>query len=184
MQALILAGGQGTRLRPLTVNTPKPILPIANRPFLLYQIERLHQAGITDIILSLNYKPKKISEILDDGSRFGVRIRYLIEPSPMGTAGAYRFAADFLKETTIVLNGDILTDVELSTVIEEHKRRDSLATIVLTRVKNPSAYGLVETKKNGKIKLFWKSRALKYWRKLTATQLMQELMFSSRKFWI
>lgn len=154
MQALILAGGQGTRLRPLTVNTPKPILPIANRPFLLYQIERLCEAGITDIILSLNYKPEKISEILDDGSRFGVKIRYLIEPVPMGTAGAYRFASEFLKETTIVLNGDILTDLELSKVVEEHRKREALATIVLTRVENPSAYGLVETEKDGKIKRF------------------------------
>jgi len=154
MQALILAGGQGTRLRPLTLNTPKPILPIANRPFLLYQIERLRENGITDIILSLNYKPDKIAEILEDGAKFGVKIRYLVEPSPLGTAGAYGFAADFLNQTTIVLNGDILTDLDISAAIEKHKNRQATATIVLTKVENPSAYGLVETHADGRIKRF------------------------------
>jgi NDP-sugar pyrophosphorylase family protein len=154
MQALILAGGQGTRLRPLTINTPKPILPIANRPFLLYQIERLRETGITDIILALNYKPAKIEEILGDGSTFGVKIRYLVEPSPLGTAGAYRFASDFINQTTIVLNGDILTDLDISAAVEKHKNRRAAATIVLTKVENPLAYGLVETTEDGRIKRF------------------------------
>ncbi len=107
MQALILAGGKGTRLRPLTVYTPKPIVPFLNRPFLLYQIEILQRAGIKDITLSLNYQPDKIEHILGDGSDYGVNLRYITEPSPMGTGGAYKFAADSIRETTIVLNGDI-----------------------------------------------------------------------------
>lgn len=145
MQALILAGGKGTRLRPLTVYTPKPIVPIGNRPFLLSQLETLQQAEITDITLSLNYQPDKIEQVMDDGSGVGVKLRYLTEPIPMGTAGAYKFAADFLKTTTVVFNGDILTDIDLKSVIELHKKREAAATIVLTPVENPSAYGLVET---------------------------------------
>lgn len=150
MQALILAGGKGTRLRPLTMYTPKPVVPVLNRPFLLYQIEILSRAGITDITLSLSYQPDKIEQLLDDGARYGVNIRYVTEPSPMGTGGAYKFAADSIRETTIVFNGDVLTDLDISKVVEFHRRKQAEATIVLTAVENPAAYGLVETdEKNG-----------------------------------
>ena len=88
MQGLILAGGKGKRLRPLTFDTPKPILPLTNRALLLYQIDALSQAGITDIILSLNYQPDKIREVIGDGEEFGVKIHYVVEPKPLGTAGA------------------------------------------------------------------------------------------------
>lgn len=145
MQALILAGGKGTRLRPLTVHTPKPIVPICNRPFLLYQIETLQRAGITDITLSLSYQPHKIEQLLGDGSEYGVHLKYTVEPQPMGTAGAYKFAEEFIREPTVVFNGDILTDLDLQTVIRQHQARRATATIVLTPVANPSAYGLVET---------------------------------------
>jgi mannose-1-phosphate guanylyltransferase len=154
MQALILAGGKGTRLRPLTVYTPKPVVPLGNRPFLLTQIETLKRAGITDIVMSLSYQPDKIEQILDDGLEHGVRLKYLTEPNPMGTAGGYRFASDFLRETTIVFNGDILTDIDLAAVLEYHKRREAVATIVLTPVENPMAYGLVETDAGGAVKRF------------------------------
>lgn len=154
MQALILAGGLGTRLRPLTLNIPKPIVPIGNQPFLLRQIESLKMAGVTDITLSLNYQPSAIEKLLGDGSEFGVQLRYLIEPSPRGTAGAYKFAEKFLNETTIVLNGDILTDIDLLLVADKHKRNNALATIVLTPVENPSAYGLVEVGENSDILRF------------------------------
>jgi len=97
MQALILAGGKGTRLRPLTVYTPKPIVPICNRPFLLYQIDTLRRAGITDITLSLSYQPNKIEQLLGDGSDYGVNLKYTVEPQPMGTAGAYKFAEDLIR---------------------------------------------------------------------------------------
>jgi Nucleoside-diphosphate-sugar pyrophosphorylase involved in lipopolysaccharide biosynthesis/translation initiation factor 2B, gamma/epsilon subunits (eIF-2Bgamma/eIF-2Bepsilon) len=145
MQALILAGGKGTRLRPLTVYTPKPIVPVLNRPFLLYQIDILRRAGIKEIILSLNYQPDKIQHVLGNGSDFGVHIRYVTEPSPMGTAGAYKFAASEIRDTTVVFNGDILTDLDISEVIKNHKEREAEASIVLTPVENPTAYGLVET---------------------------------------
>lgn len=154
MQALILAGGKGTRLRPLTVYTPKPIVPLMNRPFLLYQLEILRKAGIKEIILSLNYQPDKIRQILGDGSNFGVDLSYITEPAPMGTAGAYRFAAKEIRETTVVFNGDILTDSDIFKVIETHKSRQAEASIVLKSVENPSAYGLVETDEQDRVLRF------------------------------
>ncbi|MDQ4122597.1 MAG: NDP-sugar synthase [Acidobacteriota bacterium] len=154
MRALILAGGKGTRLRPLTVYTPKPIVPLGNRPFLLTQIETLKRAGITNIVMSLSYQPDKIEQVLDDGLEYGVRLQYLTEPNPMGTAGAYRYAADFLREPSIVFNGDILTDINLEEVIDFHRRKKALATIVLKRVENPAAYGLVETAADGRVLRF------------------------------
>src|SRR6478672_1863379 len=106
MHALILAGGKGTRLRPLTVYTPKPIVPVMNRPFLLYQIDILRRAGIDNITLSLSYQPDKIEHILGDGSDYGVTLRFITEPNPLGTGGAYRFASEGLEDTTVILNGD------------------------------------------------------------------------------
>jgi mannose-1-phosphate guanylyltransferase len=154
MQALILAGGKGTRLRPLTVYTPKPIVPICNRPFLLYQIDTLRRAGVTDITLSLSYQPEKIEQQLGDGADFGVKLKYMVEPQPMGTAGAYKFAEDLIREPTVVFNGDILTDLDLKTVIRQHKERNAVATIVLTPVEDPSAYGVVETEDDGRVRRF------------------------------
>ena len=154
MQALILAGGKGTRLRPLTVYTPKPIVPFLNRPFLLYQIEILKRAGIENITLSLSYQPDKIEQIMGDGTDFGVNLRFITEPNPLGTGGAYKFAADDVNDTMIVFNGDILTDLDISKVIEFHKAKKSAATIVLAPVENPAAYGLVETDADGKVLRF------------------------------
>ena len=154
MQALILAGGKGTRLRPLTVYTPKPIVPVLNRPLLHYQIAILEKAGISDVTLSLSYQPDKIQDVLGDGSELGVNLRYLTESSPMGTAGAFKFAAGAIRETTVVFNGDILTDVDLKSVIATHRDNKAAATIVLAPVEDPSRFGLVQTKKNGEIQRF------------------------------
>jgi len=154
MQALILAGGKGTRLRPLTMHTPKPIVPIANYPFLLYQLELLKRAGIKDVILSLSYQPHKIEDRLGDGTDYNVKISYTVEALPLGTAGAYRHAAGLIRETTVIFNGDVLTDIDLSEVIQLHRAREAAATIVLTPVPNPTAYGLVETGEDGRVKQF------------------------------
>lgn len=154
MQAVILAGGKGTRLRPLTVYTPKPIVPVANRPFLLYQIDILRKAGILDITLSLSYQPDKIEMLLGDGSEYGVNLRCITEPNPLGTAGAYRYAADQIRETTVVFNGDVLTDIDIASLVEQHRSRGATATIVLTPVEDPSRYGLVETATDGRILRF------------------------------
>lgn len=154
MQAVILAGGRGTRLRPLTVHTPKPVVPVLNKPFLFYQIEILRRAGIDNITLSLSYQPNKIEQSLGDGAALGVKLRYITEPFPMGTGGAYKFAAADIKETTVVFNGDILTDLDITKVIELHRAKNSAATLTLFPVENPQAYGLVETEPDGKIRRF------------------------------
>ncbi|MGH9844316.1 MAG: sugar phosphate nucleotidyltransferase [Blastocatellia bacterium] len=154
MQALILAGGEGTRLRPLTIHTPKPVVPIVNRPFLFYQIEILKRAGIRDITLSLSYQPNKIADIFGDGEELGLTIRYTVEASPLGTAGAYKNAQEQLTDTAVVFNGDILTDIDIAKVIETHRARKAAATIVLVPVENPSAYGLVETEADGRVRRF------------------------------
>jgi NDP-sugar pyrophosphorylase family protein len=146
MKAILLAGGKGTRLRPLTVHTPKPIVPIFNRPFLHYQIDQLRQVPeIDEVILSLNYQPRRIEELLGEGEGLGVRIRYVVEPVPLGTGGAIRYAGDQLTESVIVFNGDVLAQVDVNAVLRLHRERKAKATIVLTPVENPRAYGLVET---------------------------------------
>src|SRR5918996_2155436 len=155
MKAILLAGGKGTRLRPLTVHTPKPIVPILNRPFLYYQIDLLRQVPeVDEIILSLNYQPRRIEEILGEGEGLGVRVRYVVEPMPLGTGGAIRYAGDQLTESVVVFNGDVLTQVDLAAVLRLHRERKAKATIVLTPVDNPRAYGLVETDRDGNIKRF------------------------------
>lgn len=154
MQALILAGGRGTRLRPLTVYTPKPIVPLVNRPFLLYQIEVLRKAGITDITLSLSYQPDKIEHLLGNGTEFGVNLRYVTEPSPMGTGGAYKFAADAIRETTVVFNGDILTDIDIGKLVEFHQAKSASATITLVPVDDPTRYGLIKIDEDNKVLRF------------------------------
>ena len=155
MKAILLAGGKGTRLRPLTVHTPKPIVPIFNRPFLYYQIDLLRQvAEIDEVILSLNYQPRRIEEIFGEGEGLGVKLRYVVEPMPLGTGGAIRYAGDSLTESVVVFNGDVLTQVDLGAVLRLHRERKAKATIVLTPVENPRAYGLVETDPVANVKRF------------------------------
>ncbi|HZR26565.1 MAG TPA: NDP-sugar synthase [Vicinamibacterales bacterium] len=155
MKAILLAGGKGTRLRPLTIHTPKPIVPIFDRPFLHYQLDLLKQVPeIDEVILSLNYQPRRIEEIFGDGSESGLGIKYVVEPAPLGTAGAIRYAGESLRESVVVFNGDVLTEVNLAEVIALHRERKAKATIVLTPVDNPTAYGLVETDAHGNIRRF------------------------------
>ena len=154
MQALILAGGFGTRLRPLTLDTPKPVVSLVNRPILAYQIELLKRAGITDIILSLNYQPDKIQAVMGDGKQYGVKINYVVEPEPLGTAGAVKFAEQFITETTVILNGDNLINLDIAEVTNFHKQHNALATIVSMTMENPLGYGLIEIDKNNHILRF------------------------------
>jgi NDP-sugar pyrophosphorylase family protein len=155
MKAILLAGGKGTRLRPLTIHTPKPIVPIFDRAFLHYQIDQLKRVPeIDEVILSLNYQPRRIEEIFGDGSGSGVRIRYVVEPAPLGTGGAIRFASQGISDTLVVFNGDVMTSVDVNQVVALHRERQARATIVLTPVDNPSAYGLVETAPDGAIRRF------------------------------
>lgn len=156
MRAILLAGGQGTRLRPLTLNTPKPVVPIFDRPFLQYQIDVLRQVPeIDEIVLSLNYRPERIQEVFGDGSALGIRLHYGVEPEPLGTGGAIRFAAgDYRGEPLVVFNGDVFTSVDMPALLALHRDRQARATIVLTPVDNPSAYGLVETDADGNVTAF------------------------------
>src|SRR4029450_3657986 len=155
MKAILLAGGKGTRLRPLTIHTPKPIVPIFNRPFLHYQLDLLKQVPeIDEVVLSLNYQPRRIEEMFGDASGTGLSIRYVVEPQPLGTAGAVRYAGERLTESVVVFNGDVVTQVDLAAVIALHRERRAKATIVLTPVANPAAYGLVETDDRSNIKRF------------------------------
>ena len=155
MKAILLAGGKGTRLRPLTIHTPKPVVPIFNRPFLHYQLDLLKQVPeIDEVILSLNYQPRRIEEVFGDGSEVGIKIRYVVEPAPLGTAGAIKYAGDKLTESVVVFNGDVLTELDLGAVIRMHRERKARATIVLTPVEDPTQYGLVETDEHGNIRRF------------------------------
>jgi mannose-1-phosphate guanylyltransferase len=155
MKAILLAGGKGTRLRPLTVHTPKPIVPIFDRPFLQYQLDLLRKLPeIDEVILSLNYQPRRIEEMFGDGDAQGIRLRYVVEPVPLGTAGAVKYAEQYLSDSVVVFNGDVMTAVDLPAVLRLHRERRAKATIVLTPVDNPSAYGLVETDPAGNVRRF------------------------------
>jgi mannose-1-phosphate guanylyltransferase len=146
--AVILAGGEGTRLRPLTGWLPKSMLPIANRPFLEHQIEYLRRHGVTRVILSCGYLPAPIRD------HFGDSLEYAIEPEPLGTGGAIGFAAAGIGEAFVVCNGDVLTDLDLTALIALHRDRSARATIALHRVDDPSAYGLVCTDAEGAVTAF------------------------------
>ena len=162
MKAILLAGGKGTRLRPLTLHTPKPIVPIFDRPFLQYQLDLLRQVPeIDEVVLSLNYQPRRIEEVFGDGTDAGLHLQYIVEPNPLGTGGAIRFAAGELTDDPIVVfNGDVFTAVDLPAVIRLHRARGAAATIVLTPVENPEAYGLVETDADGNVTAFVEKPAL------------------------
>ncbi len=156
MKAVIIAGGLGTRLRPLTYNTPKPIVPVVNRPFIVHQIELLKQHGIDEVILNLHYLSDSIKEILDDGAEWGMKIRYSIEEKPLGTAGAVKNAEEYFKdeELIVVFNGDILTDANITEIIKLHKAKKASATLTLTPVEDPTSYGLVLCDEAGRVNQF------------------------------
>jgi len=154
MKAMILIGGFGTRLRPLTCNTPKPLLPVINKPFLLYQIELIKKHGIKDIILCMAYLPLEFKRYFGDGKKFGVNISYAIEKMPLGTGGAIKNAEKYVDCPVLIFNGDVLTDLDLTDLIKYHKQKKSKATITLVEVDDPTSFGLVETNKNGNILQF------------------------------
>jgi mannose-1-phosphate guanylyltransferase len=153
-QAVVLAGGQGTRLRPLTLARAKPVVPLLNRPFLAYQLALLRQHGVTDVILSCSYRVEDVQAALGDGRGLGVRLRYVVEKEPLGTGGGVRNAADLTSGSVFVLNGDVLTDVDLTAMRRVHESRGSRTTIYLAPVEDPRAYGLVETDAAGRIERF------------------------------
>jgi len=154
MQALILAGGEGTRLRPLTSTVPKPVVPLVDRPFISYMLEWLRGHGIDDIIMSCGFMASGVRNVLGDGSALGIKLRYVEEPQPMGTGGAIKFAESLLDERFFVLNGDVLTDIDLSAQLAQHERTGAVATLALTPVDDPTNYGLVRTDGDGAVTEF------------------------------
>jgi mannose-1-phosphate guanylyltransferase len=154
VQALILAGGEGTRLRPLTTTIPKPVVPLAGQPFISFMIEWLRHHGVDDVILACGFMADGVRSVLGDGSSLGVRLRYVEEPEPLGTGGALKYAEELLDERFFMLNGDVLTDIDLSAELAQHERTGARATLALYPVEDPSAYGLVRRNADLSVKQF------------------------------
>ena len=154
MKAIIMAGGEGTRLRPLTCDCPKPMIRLMNRPVMQYSLALLKQHHISRIAATLGYLPDAITDYFADGDAFGVDLRYYVERTPMGTAGGVRAAADFLDETFIVLSGDGITDLDITEAVAFHRRRGALATLVLKHADNPLDYGVVCAEPDGRVRSF------------------------------
>ncbi|MGH9284420.1 MAG: sugar phosphate nucleotidyltransferase, partial [Acidimicrobiales bacterium] len=154
MKAVIMAGGEGTRLRPLTSTQPKPMVPLGNRPMMEHIVRLLKDHGFDDIVVTLAFLPNAIRTYFGDGSEFGVRMAYATEESPLGTAGSVRNAMDELTERFLVISGDVLTDVDLSAVVRFHEERGAFATIGLKAMENPLEFGIVITREDGSIERF------------------------------
>ena len=154
VQAVILAGGEGTRLRPLTSTVPKPVVPLVDRPFISFMIEWLRREGVDDVIISCGFLATSVRNVLGDGSSSGVRLRFVEEPDPRGTAGALKFAESMLDERFLMLNGDVLTDISLADQIAQHERTGAVATLALIGVPNPAAYGLVRLNEDASVAAF------------------------------
>ena len=143
IQAVILVGGQGTRLRPLTSTVPKPIVTLVDRPFISFMLEWLRAHGVDDVIMSCGFLADSVRRVLGDGSSAGLRLRFVEEPEPRGTAGALKLAEPMLDERFLMLNGDVLTDIDLSAQVAQHEATAARATLALVPVADPTAYGLV-----------------------------------------
>jgi len=143
MQAVILVGGEGTRLRPLTSSVPKPIVPLVDRPMMVYMLEWLSRHGIDDVIMSCGFKATDVRKVLGDGSQQGISLRFVEEPDPRGTAGALKFAEQHLDDRFLMLNGDVLTDLDLGAQIAQHEQTGATGTLALVPVLDPTSYGLV-----------------------------------------
>lgn len=154
MKAVVMAGGEGSRLRPLTINRPKPMVPLADRPVMAHIFELLKLHGITEIIVTVQYLASIIQDFFGDGSALGLNITYSVEETPLGTAGSVKNAEDLLQEPFLVISGDALTDINLSNIINYHNEKQSLVTVALKRVDNPLDYGVVIMQENGCIKQF------------------------------
>ena len=151
MQALVLVGGEGTRLRPLTETMPKPVLPLVDRPLLAFMVDWLDRHGVEEIVFASGFMSDALREALGEGEAGGPRLRYLAEPAPLGTAGAIKFAAEHLGERFLALNGDVLADLDLTALVRAHEDSGATATLGLYRVDDPAAYGLVRRGEAGEV---------------------------------
>jgi mannose-1-phosphate guanylyltransferase len=153
MQAIILAGGKGTRLRPLTLRVPKPVVPLMNRPLISYQLDLLASVDMAEVTLGLSYQPDRIRAVLEREAS-GFTVNYTVEEEPLGTGGAVRYASKPSEGTVIVFNGDIISDLNLGAVLDFHRNSGAGVTIVLTEVEDPTNYGLVETGADDRVRQF------------------------------
>ena len=149
MKAVLMAGGDGSRLRPLTVGRPKPMVPVVNKPVMTHMLELLRSYGITEVIVTLRYLASVIQDFYEDGSNLGMKLSYAIEDVPLGTAGSVKNAARFLDDTFLVISGDALTDFDLQAIVDAHRAQQVAATIALTHVPNPLEYGVTVTNEEG-----------------------------------
>ncbi len=154
MQAVILVGGEGTRLRPLTSTVPKTVVPLVDRPLIVYMLEWLRRHGVDDVIMSCGFLATGVRSVLGDGSQLGIRLRFVEEPEPRGTAGALKYAEDLLDERFLMLNGDVLTDLDLSAQIAQHEATGAVGTLALVPVPDPSSYGLVRLREDHSVQEF------------------------------
>lgn len=154
MQAVILAGGKGTRLHPLTANIPKPMVPLFDRPVMEHCICLLARHGITDIIVTVSYLARDIMRYFGDGSRLGVKIRYSVETEPLGTAGGVKLIQEMIDDTFVVVSGDAVTDFDFRAAIEKHRAASAIATLLLHQVEDPTQFGIVECDPEGYITHF------------------------------
>lgn len=154
MQAVILVGGEGTRLRPLTTETPKPVIPLVDRPFMAFMLEWLARHDVRDVVMACGFKADQVRDVLGDGSRYGVRLEFLEEPEPRGTAGALKFAEERLQDRFLMLNGDVLTDFDVRAQIAQHERTGATGTLGLVAVDDPAGYGLVVCDGEGRVEKF------------------------------
>ena len=154
MQAVILAGGQATRLRPLTISTPKAMIPVLNVPFLEHVIRHLARHGVSRVVLALQHLARPVADYFGDSSRFGTEIIHVVEDGSRGTAGAVKNVEGHLDGRCLVLNGDIFSDLNFTAMIDFHVKSHAVATIALTPVEDPTAYGLIETSDSGRVTCF------------------------------
>jgi mannose-1-phosphate guanylyltransferase len=156
MRAVVLVGGFGTRLRPLTLTTPKPMLPVGHVPIIERLVDNLSKGGVTEVTLALGFKPEPFVEAFPSGECNGVALHYAVEPEPLDTAGAIRFAADFsgIDDTFVVANGDVLTDLDIAALVAFHRVHSAEATIHLISVEDPSSFGVVATDDDGRVERF------------------------------
>jgi mannose-1-phosphate guanylyltransferase len=154
LQAVILVGGEGTRLRPLTSTMPKPVVPLVDRPFIAFMLDWLREHGVDDVIMSCGFLATAVREALGDDSRLGLRLRFVEEPEPRGTAGALKLAEPMLDERFLMLNGDVLTDIDLTSQMAQHEATGARATLALVPVADPTAYGVVLLEEDGSVREF------------------------------
>jgi len=162
MRAVVLVGGFGTRLRPLTLSVPKPMLPIGHVPMIARLVDRLGRGGVTEVVLALGFRPEPFMEAFPEGRCGDVALTYAVEPEPLDTAGAIKFAADFagIDDTFVVANGDVMTDLDVAALVDAHRSLRAEATLHLIGVDDPSSFGVVDLAEDGSVRAFVEKPAL------------------------